>query len=97
MHQSSISNMKTCVDRHVKVLEAGRVLEVGSASKDSPYRTIFEALGWTYVGADLNQGPNVDFVLEDPYLWDIPNEFYQAITAVRCSSIMSSFGCRSSK
>jgi SAM-dependent methyltransferase len=71
--------MKRAFERHLKNVKAGKVLEVGSASVTAPFRQIFEQAGWSYVGADLASRPNVDLVLEDPFLWDIPSNSFGAI------------------
>lgn len=41
------------------------VLDVGSYDVNGSYRVDVEVRGWRYVGVDIRQGPNVDFVMED--------------------------------
>jgi hypothetical protein len=44
-----------------------RVLDVGSYDVNGTYKDIINDPAWTYVGADLAAGPNVDVVLQSPY------------------------------
>jgi hypothetical protein len=83
MHGSSIWHMQDCVSRHfVGKRLTGRVIEIGSgygSPGDPPYRKIFTDLGWAYQGLDVVAGPNVDIVAEDPFMWPIANESFDAI------------------
>jgi SAM-dependent methyltransferase len=71
MHASSLENMQKCLDRHV-----GRgffddqlrtVIDLGAADYNGSYRRLFEEIPCTYIGLDLQPGPGIDVVLEDPY------------------------------
>jgi SAM-dependent methyltransferase len=71
--------MQDCIDRYLPRPAAGRVLELGSSAKDPHFRRMFEARGWEYVGADLAPAANVDVVLADPFLWDMPGASFDAV------------------
>lgn len=46
-----------------------KVLDVGSYDVSGSYRDIFLDKKYEYVGLDMEQGPNVDVVLKNPYDW----------------------------
>ena len=76
MHPSSLENMQRCYQVHVLGTDLERqsrisVLEVGSADVNGSYRQIFGDPRFDYVGVDVESGPGVDVVLEDPY--HLPN------------------------
>lgn len=44
------------------------------------YRTLFNNPKWNYVGCDLEEGSNVDIVLNDPYDWkNIESNSYDVV------------------
>lgn len=45
------------------------ILDVGSMNVNGCYRPIFENANWTYIGLDMEPGPNVDIVAANPYDW----------------------------
>jgi len=47
-----------------------RVLDVGSYDVNGSYRDLFNEDRYHYTGLDMEQGPNVDIVLRNPYDWD---------------------------
>ncbi len=47
-----------------------KVLDVGSLDINGSYRALFAENGYQYTGLDMEAGPNVDIVLENPYDWD---------------------------
>lgn len=79
MHDSSLWHMRDCVSRHLAEGPKGHVLEVGSSCGTPFYKDTFLEIGWQYTGADLSAQNNVDIVLEDPFLWDIPNGKFDAV------------------
>lgn len=79
MHTESFEHMQRVVRDYFPKIEKGKVLEVGSMTKKPGYRPIFDDIGWEYSGCDLEAGPNVDFVLEDPFLFPMEEESYDAI------------------
>lgn len=82
MHKSSIEHMVDCFDRFLLPMGPGSVLDVGSGMGPgvaSPYKAIFDKATWKYVGLDLAAGSNVDIVVEDPFIWPIADESFDAI------------------
>ncbi len=71
MHQSSLDKMQAFCDAHLADRAGAplRILDIGSQDVNGSYRPMFARPGWTYVGADLAPGPNVDVVLPSPYAW----------------------------
>lgn len=70
MHASSLENMANCVDLAIRSRESGgplRVLDVGSHDVNGSYRSAFDSIAVDYTGADLEAGPGVDVVLDDPH------------------------------
>lgn len=79
MHASSLENMRKCHDRYIAGRIAQerlplRVLDVGGANINGGYADIFSAPGFVYDGADLEAGPGVSIVLEDPYTIPLASE-----------------------
>lgn len=68
MHKSSMLRMEWFVKHYVT--EGKKVLDVGSYGVNGTYRELFEGMDVKYIGADIEKGPNVDVVLEQPYCWD---------------------------
>lgn len=76
--------MQDCLNRHVlNKRPAGKVLEIGSGIGDPnatpPYTKMFLNLGWEYSGLDLGPGHNVDIIADDPFIWSIESDTYDAI------------------
>lgn len=71
MHLSSLQNMARFRDEHLSARadEPLTVFDLGSTEMGACYRPIFDNPKWTYTGADLSPGPNVDVVLAHPYHW----------------------------
>jgi len=55
------------------------VLDVGAFDVNGCYRNMVERRGWTYVGLDLQGGPNVDVVSREPYMWPIHDGQYDIV------------------
>ena len=70
MHQSSFENMRAFRDNYLsgREKEALRIIDLGSCDVNGSYRSLFDKPNWSYTGVDLEKGPNVDIVLENPYL-----------------------------
>jgi SAM-dependent methyltransferase len=81
VHKSSIWHIRDCIQRHLAGRAPGTVLEVGCNSKVAECKTLFVEIGWRYVGADLDEGPNVDVVLTDPYAWDFEPGRFDAVVS----------------
>ncbi len=69
MHESSLAAMSWFVENYVsaRYSESLFIVDHGSADVNGSYRHFFTSPQWTYVGCDLDAGPNVDIVLEGPY------------------------------
>jgi SAM-dependent methyltransferase len=65
MHPSSMENMKRCIDLY-KPKTSMTVIDLGASAVNGSYRELFEEKD-NYTGIDLEDGPGVDLVLEDPY------------------------------
>ncbi len=72
MHKSSILRMKWFVDNYASKITKSevRVLDVGSYDVNGSYRHLFDEQKYDYTGLDMEDGPNVDVVLANPYDWD---------------------------
>lgn len=79
MHHEAFEHMKTAFDSHIAPMGPGKVLEVGSKSRKAEYRGLFERHGWAYTGADLQEGPNVTAVLDDPFHFPFEDRHFDAI------------------
>ena len=47
-----------------------KVLDVGSYDVNGSYKHLFNEQKYTYTGLDMEDGPNVDIVLRNPYDWE---------------------------
>ena len=56
---------------------AGNVLDVGSRDTNGSYRDLFS--GWDYTGLDPVPGKNVDYVPEEPYVWDFEDSTFDVV------------------
>lgn len=81
MHARSLALMEGLLRKYLDVEQSLRILDVGSFDINGTYRPLVNSLSdkWTYVGADLNAGPNVDLVLSAPYNWDIGTASYDVV------------------
>jgi len=71
MHQSSILRMKWFVDHYTSKIPKSKVkvLDVGSYDVNGSYKPLFVEKQYLYTGLDMEEGPNVDIVLNNPYDW----------------------------
>lgn len=72
MHPTSLENMLRCWDRYVRGTELETqpkltILDMGGADVNGSYRSVLNGPNVEYLAADLEPGPGVDVVLEDPY------------------------------
>jgi len=51
------------------IKEKIKVLDVGSYDVNGSYKDVFKNSRYEYIGLDIEKGPNVDIVLENPYDW----------------------------
>lgn len=70
MHISAMKRMEWFVNNYIPKDRHIRVLDVGSYNVNGCYKPLFKGLDCEYVGVDIEKGPNVDVVLEDPYSWN---------------------------
>lgn len=78
MHATSFENMFKCRDRYVSgAWQAAHpeptLLDLGGADVNGSYRSVFSDPGIRYLAADLQAGPGVDIVLDDPYKIPLPD------------------------
>ena len=71
MHQSSFNIIQQFRDLVEKCFKQNkiRILDVGSYGVNGTYKDLFLEEQFDYIGLDLQPGPNVDYVAEDPYSW----------------------------
>jgi SAM-dependent methyltransferase len=82
MHKSSIMRMKYFVDFYASKIPKSeiKVLDVGSYDVNGSYKHLFTEEKYYYTGLDMENGPNVDLVLENPYNWDsIPTDSFDVV------------------
>ncbi len=70
MHKSAMLRMQWFVENYIPANKHIRVLDVGSYDVNGSYRSLFLERDVDYVGLDMVEGLNVDFVPRDPYKWD---------------------------
>ena len=80
MHTSAMLRMSWFVDNYVKGKGKVRVLDVGSYNVNGCMRPLFDGTEAEYFGLDIEAGPNVDIVMNEPYNWDnIPDESFDFV------------------
>ena len=82
MHNSSMLRMKWFVENYAsKIVKNNiKVLDVGSYDVNGSYKDFFEDKKYEYFGLDMEEGPNVDIVLKNPYDWnEIETDFFDII------------------
>lgn len=72
MHASSLENMQRCFERYVlthpwEESRRPKVLDVGGADVNGSYADIFNQDPFEYTAMDIEGGPGVHIVLEDPH------------------------------
>ena len=72
MHQLCYEIMERFCKTHLAELEGRplKVLDIGSQDVNGTFKPLFNRTGWNYVGLDIEAGPNVDLIPEEPYYWD---------------------------
>lgn len=62
--------MKYFKDTYLKWQEPIKILDIGSFDKNNyNYSMIMDEQKWVYHGLDIQEGPNVDIVVNNPYNW----------------------------
>ncbi len=79
MHEEAKHYMRDAFERHAQSRPPGRVLDVGAGRKVGFHRRLWEAGGWTYHGLDFAEGPNVDTILDDPWIFPLDDDSYDAV------------------
>ena len=78
MHEDSKKLMKGFISNFLNGNRALKVLDVGAYDVNGNYRDLFTQ--FQYVGMDVEAGPNVDLVVEEPYNWkEIADESYDIV------------------
>lgn len=70
MHRSAMLRMQWFVNNYILTNKHIRILDVGSYDVNGNYRGLFNGIDADYIGLDVEIGPNVDYVPDDPYKWD---------------------------
>ena len=70
MHQSSFDKMKKFRDIYLDPSKELKILDIGSSDVNGSYASLFKKPRWTYHGADMIGGKNVDIILTNPYIWE---------------------------
>lgn len=76
MHPTSMNNMRFFRDKYLKDY-TGKIVEVGSYDVNGSYRDLWP--NNEHLGIDIKPGPNVDMVLDEPYLWPIESNSVDVI------------------
>lgn len=84
MHLASFKKMQYLVEFYEKYFTESKntvtVLDIGSYDMGGSYRDIFPNRKYNYMGLDMTEGPNVDFVPADIYHWnEIENETFDLV------------------
>ena len=88
MHESAYDKFQVFVSAYLAGYSRLSVLDVGSHAIgiSDTHRPTIESRGWTYLGMDLEAGPNVDQVVADAYEW---REFKDnSFDVVLCSQVL---------
>lgn len=69
MHKSSLEHMQQIAAKYLGEHNTPlRIADIGSYDVNGSYKPFFTRPDWTYIGVDLAHGPNVDIVLQSPYI-----------------------------
>lgn len=82
MHNSSFLRMKWFEANYASKMVKNKlsVLDVGSYDVNGSYKNIFSSGRYHYYGLDMEKGPNVDIVLDNPYCWNsVETNFYDIV------------------
>jgi len=82
MHDSALATGRAFFERYV-VAPSPRVLEVGARDVNGSLRGVAPESA-RYVGVDLEGGPGVDRVLDDPYVLPFEDAAFDAVVSTSC-------------
>jgi SAM-dependent methyltransferase len=91
MHPESYLEMERMVETYLDPAIPLSILDVGSCDINGCYRALFDRPGWRYEGLDLEPGPNVDRVLENPYKWTLGDATYDVVISGQALEHMKFF------
>ncbi len=86
MHQSAFDKMRVFVDKYLMdysdksllILDVGSCIREGQVSQ----KILFKHTNWAYKGLDLEEGENVDIIIEDPYDWkEIESDSFDVVVS----------------
>jgi len=83
MHPQALQTMQEMLTDHVRAGQT--VLDVGSYDVNGTLRPLCDQLGLVYTGLDLESGPNVDVVADNPYSFPFPSNSFDVV--VSCSTM----------
>lgn len=85
MHPSAAQNMQNFVNRYLVPLKEIntklKIVDIGSFDVNGNLRSQFEFDNWQYIGIDINEGKNVDIVLEDPFKLPFDNNSIDVVVS----------------
>lgn len=82
MHVSSLLRMEWFKNNYLSNLRNSKIkiLDIGSYDVNGSYRELFKEEKWEYFGLDIQEGPNVDIVVQDIYNWaNIQSETFDVV------------------
>lgn len=77
MHSSAYQLMSNMLDNWDG--KQASVLDVGSCDVNGTYKPLVVDRGWKYTGLDIVAGPNVDWIVDDPYDFPVDDGTYDIV------------------
>lgn len=86
MHTSSLRNVEQFVKKYLDPSREYKILDVGSQqiveNIAASYKQFFSLPNWSYTGADMVPGINVDVIFKKVYNWrEIPSNSYDCVVS----------------
>lgn len=81
MHENAMIAMQEMLGRAPEWAKA--VLDVGSLDINGVYKPMILERGWQYTGIDIQDGNNVDYVVE-PYSYPFPDNSFDIVMSGSC-------------
>jgi SAM-dependent methyltransferase len=86
MHDSALQNFKDFKKNYLDPIETEKqinIIEIGSYSVNSNIRSIItDNKKFKYTGLDIEKGPNVDIILNDPYKLPYENDTIDCVISI---------------